>query len=238
MDLKEENILGGEIAHHWYYKSKASALLRFVSDNENKVILDIGAGSGFFTKYLMSNTSAKEGICVDISYPEEWHEQVAGKKIQFRKNCGPVDADLVLLMDVLEHVDNDIELLREYVEKVPEGTQFLISVPAFNFLWSNHDVFLEHKRRYTLNTLSRVVNSAGLRKQTICYYFGLVFPLVAAVRLGQHFVGKQDNVALKSDLKVHGAITNYLLTVLCSMELPFFKINKVAGVSIFCLCEK
>lgn len=238
MDLKEEDILGDAIAHHWYYKSKASAMLRLVSDNENKVILDIGAGSGFFTKYLMSNTSAEEGICVDISYPNEWHEQVAGKKVQFRKNCGPVAADLVLLMDVLEHVDNDVELLREYVEKVPKGTQFLISVPAFNFLWSNHDVFLEHRRRYTLNTLSRVVCNAGLREKTICYYFGLVFPLVATVRLGRHLVMRKNNSSSKSDLKVHSPVTNFLLTALCSVELPFFKINKFVGVSIFCLCEK
>ncbi len=137
-------------------------MLHLVGDNEYKVILDIGAGSGFFTKYLLSNTSAENGICVDISYLKEWHEQVAGKKIQFRNNCGPVDADLVLLMDVLEHVDNDLELLREYVEKVPNGTRFLISVPAFNFLWSKHDDFLGHKRRYTLNTLSKVVSLAGL----------------------------------------------------------------------------
>ena len=137
MDLKEENILGTTVEEHWYYKSKASALLRLVSNKKNKVILDIGSGSGFFTKYLLSNTSAEEGICVDVSYPNEWNEKVAGEKIQFLQNCGPVDADLVLLMDVLEHVDNDIELLQEYVEKVPVGTRFLISVPAFYF-WSIH----------------------------------------------------------------------------------------------------
>lgn len=238
MDLKEENILGNKITGHWYYRSKASALLRLVGDGEYKVILDIGAGSGFFTKYLLSNTSAEQGICVDISYPEEWHEQVAGKKVQFRKNCGFVDADLVLLMDVMEHVDNDFELLRKYVEKVPKGTRFLISVPAFNFLWSKHDVFLEHKRRYTLNTLSGVVSLAGLREKSICYYFGFVFPLVSTVRLGRQFFIRGNNNPPKSDLQIHGFVTNFLLTVLCSMELSFFKLNKLAGVSIFCLCEK
>ena len=113
MDLKEENILGNEVVGHWYYKSKASALLRLVGGDNYKMILDIGAGSGFFTKYLLRNTSADQGICVDISYLREWQEQVAGKKVQFRKNCDQVDADLVLLMDVLEHVENDIELLRK-----------------------------------------------------------------------------------------------------------------------------
>jgi SAM-dependent methyltransferase len=238
MDLKEENILGDGISGHWYYKSKASALLRLVGNGGYKVILDIGAGSGFFTKYLLINTSAEKGICIDISYPNEWHEYVTGKKVQFLNNYGPVDADLVLLMDVLEHVDNDVQLLREYVEKAPQGTRFLISVPAFNFLWSNHDIFLEHRRRYTLNTLRRVVCNAGLREQSICYYFGIVFPLVAAVRLGQQLFMRENNSSPKSDLKVHGSVTNTLLTALCSVELPFFKLNKLAGLSIFCLCEK
>src|SRR3546814_19735603 len=64
-------------------------------------------------------------------------------------------------MDVLEHVEDDAGLLRTYLDKAPPQAQAVITVPAFQFLWSHHDVFLEHHRRYTLKTLSRVVERAG-----------------------------------------------------------------------------
>ncbi|WP_419176069.1 class I SAM-dependent methyltransferase [Desulfosediminicola sp.] len=238
MDLKEESILKNEIIGHWYYKSKAAALLRLVGDGEYRVILDVGAGSGFFTKYLLGNTSVEQGICVDISYPAERDENVGGKKNQYLKSCGSVGADLVLLMDVLEHIDNDLELLRQYFAMVPTGTRFFVSVPAFNFLWSKHDEFLEHRRRYTLNSLQRIVRLAGLRQKTICYYFGFVFLIVATVRLAQKLFLRGNHSALKSDLQSHCLVVNALLTTMCSLELRVFRFNKLAGVSIFCLCEK
>ena len=56
---------------------------------------------------------------------------------------------VILLMDVLEHVDDDVGLLRAYAEPARPGTRFIVSVPAFSWLWSAHDEFLEHRRRYT-----------------------------------------------------------------------------------------
>ena len=56
----------------------------------------------------------------------------------------------MLLMDVIEHIEDDVGLVGEYVNKVAPGTQFIATVPAFMWLWSGHDVFLEHVRRYTL----------------------------------------------------------------------------------------
>ena len=161
MDLKETDILGASINEHWYYRSKANAMIRLLSGVSPSIILDIGAGSGFFSKKLLSDTMAIEAWCVVISYESDSDDLEAEKPIYFRKSVGKVNADLVLLMDVLEHVDDDVGLLREYVTKVPRGAKFLISVPAFQFLWSGHDVFLEHKRRYRLNQMERVVRQAG-----------------------------------------------------------------------------
>ena len=74
-------------------------------------------------------------------------------------------------------------LVRHYATKVPSGAHFLVTVPAFRFLWSGHDVFLEHKRRYTLAEIEQTMRDAGLEVVRGAYYFGLVFPLAAAVRL-------------------------------------------------------
>jgi hypothetical protein len=71
-------------------------------------------------------------------------EERIGKPLLFRRSVDQSDADLVLLMDVIEHVEDDVGLVREYANKVAPGTRFITTVPAFMWLWSGHDVFLEH----------------------------------------------------------------------------------------------
>jgi SAM-dependent methyltransferase len=237
MDLKEDQILGKSVANHWYYRSKAAAMLRFVTHLHAKNLLDVGAGSGFFSKYLLTHTTAETAWCIDPYYPEEHEENHAGKPIQFRHKYSESNADLVLMMDVLEHVDDDLALLREYINKVSSGTHFLITVPAFQFLWSGHDVFLGHYRRYTLPDVTKLMDAAGLVVEQRAYYFGLVFPLAAAMRLAGKLLGHNADEP-HSDLKQHNSLTNSLLSIACRAELPVFKFNRLAGLSVFCLARK
>ena len=237
MDLKEEQALGNKVEQHWYYRSKSAALLRLVSPLQPQKILDVGAGSGFFSKYLLDHTSVKTALCIDPFYPEERDGSHAGKPIRYRHECTGTDADLVLMMDVLEHVEDDLALLNDYIAKVPVGTRFLVTVPAFQFLWSGHDVFLGHYRRYTLPGVVDLMESAGLVVEQRAYYFGLIFPLVVAVRLVGRLVGRSTNEP-QSDLKQHKALTNGLLSFVCQAELPFFKFNRLAGLSVFCMAQK
>jgi len=237
VDLKEEDILGDTISEHWYYRSKASALLDYVKKLNSRSVLDVGAGSGFFSKELLKMTEAKKALCIDTSYPSERDELVSGKPIRYSTHSGPVDADLVLMMDVLEHVDNDVGLLSGYVDKVPAGTHFLITVPAFSFLWSGHDVFLGHKRRYTLREIEKVVEDTGLIVERGSYYFGLVFPLVAVLRLLDGVRGPRGHPP-RSQLKKHSPITNAALMSICTVDRLFLRINRLAGLSAFCLARK
>lgn len=101
--------------------------------------------------------------CVDLAYPEEYTAAYNGKKIVFVRSVARPEHKLVLIMDVLEHVDDDTGLLRQYTSSIPHGSQVLITVPAFEFLWSGHDVFLEHRRRYTRLRIEEVVSKAGTR---------------------------------------------------------------------------
>ena len=233
MDLKEEDILGADIGRHWYYRAKAAALRRAVGDLAPRRILDVGAGSGFFSRHLLAEAGAQSALCVDIGYPSERDDSVAGKPVLYRRDTGPTDCDLVLMMDVLEHVDDDRGLLRHYAAKVPSGAHFLVTVPAFGFLWSGHDVFLGHKRRYRLGEIEAVLRDADLEVMRGSYYFGLVFPLAAAVRLAKRNSGEP-----KSSLKKHGAITNSLLSAVCTAEVPLFPINRLAGLSAFVVARK
>jgi SAM-dependent methyltransferase len=243
MDLKEINILNAEdIERHWYYLAKAMAVERLLSlcnYESPSIILDVGAGSGFFSRKLLSATSAKEVWCVDINYEDDFYVIEAGKPIHFRRSIDAVNADLVLMMDVLEHIDDDIDFLRNYVNKVPSGARFLISVPAFQFLWSGHDVFLEHKRRYCLSQLEDVVRQAGLRVQHSAYYFAFVFPIAAATRLVSNVIRHlQNKVEVRSQLSQHHPIVNEILAKICAIELPLLAYNRLVGLTIFCIAQK
>jgi hypothetical protein len=115
----------------------------------------------FFSKALLANGTISEAICVDIGYLDEWEERCGGHPIRYRQAVGEVAVDIVLMMDVLEHVHDDVGLVSDYAARVPHGTVFLVTVPAFQALWSAHDEFLEHRRRYSLKQAESVLTSGG-----------------------------------------------------------------------------
>lgn len=238
MDIKEEEILGGAVSRHWYYRSKANAMLRYIQTCSPHSVLDVGAGSGFFSREILMHTNAKEAICVDTGYAEEREEILVNKKIRFLRNVNKIEADLVLMMDVLEHVEDDIGLLQNYVSKVPSGTYFLITVPAYMFMWSEHDDYLQHKRRYTLAQLESALRNAGLDIVQGSYYYGLVLPLAYIERnLGKLLRGS-DALSPRSNLKQHSKFVNSALSIMCKLELPLISFNRLVGLSVFSLSRK
>ncbi|MBI2346424.1 MAG: methyltransferase domain-containing protein [Deltaproteobacteria bacterium] len=233
MDCKEVDILGEKVWTHWYYRAKAAAAARLLAARAPRLILDVGAGSGYFAKYLLKHTDAAAAICVDPAYAGDRDEAFAGKSVQFRLSA-PVEpqADCLLFMDVLEHVDDDIQLLREYVARAPAGARVLITVPAFRWLWSGHDIFLGHRRRYTLSGLSQAVRAAGLVIEQGSYFFAGILPAVALLRWWRR------HSTPRSDLTLSSAAVNGLLYRFCAAELPFFRVNRLAGLTVFCLAVK
>jgi SAM-dependent methyltransferase len=232
MDVKEEAILGNSLDNHWYYQSKGKALIRMLKGIRFRRVLDIGAGSGIFSKMLLRK-GASVATCVDPAYPTAVRDQpYAGKFIHFRQKPEGEKADLVLLMDVLEHVDDDLGLLSEAADNSVDHAYILITVPAFQFLFSAHDRFLEHKRRYTLKQVEALVKSANLEVVSSCYFFGMLFPMVAGLRF------REKTSTPKSNLRVHSVLVNELLKIVHWFELIFFKLNRFAGLTVFCLARK
>jgi 2-polyprenyl-3-methyl-5-hydroxy-6-metoxy-1,4-benzoquinol methylase len=236
MDLRENSQVDGVLEQHWYYNAKAKMLIAMLLKEPNK-ILDVGAGSGFFSKFLIRNTKCTSSICVDINYQNEYHENYSEGQIFYKKNIADanINVDLVLMMDVLEHVSDDVGLLREYAGRVSPGTYFLITVPAFNCLWSSHDIFLGHERRYTIASLERVIKKSGLKVIKKNYFFGFIFPLVLAVRLTKKVLGNIDSKS--SDLRSHIGLVNKLLLWVCMIELKIFSSNRLAGLTVAFLVE-
>lgn len=93
--------------------------------------------------------------------------------------------DLVAVLDVLEHVDEDVMSLRSLASCLKPGGQMLIAVPAYQWLFSGHDRFHHHKRRYDLRSLRCAATAAGLEIERTGYYNTLLFPMIAMARLWQ-----------------------------------------------------
>jgi SAM-dependent methyltransferase len=233
MDLKEIDILGNEIFSHWYYKSKAMTLHKLLGNINGNKFLDIGAGSGFFSRFFLQNTGAECSTCVDPAYPKEYSETIAGKQLHFAQSIESSDADIILMTDVLEHIEDDISFLRSYKEKTKDNARFLITVPAFQFLWSGHDVFLGHYRRYTLKQLENIIRKAGLTPQLGCYYFANVFPAACATRLLSFHKNK-----VQSSLSQHSVLVNKILMTLCRVEHLYVKWNRLLGLTACCVARR
>ncbi|PCI56330.1 MAG: methyltransferase [Alphaproteobacteria bacterium] len=239
MDLKEEDILGDKIHGHWYYVSKGKAMRSFLGNIKANEVLDVGAGSGIFSRQLLDHNICQSAVCVDPNYAEEKEESQNGKSIKFVKSIDKTTQGLTLMMDVLEHVEDDVALLKEYADTMPEDGKILITVPAFQFMWSGHDVFLEHYRRYTIEMMEKTIRDAGLRPVKSRYFFGALFPVVAVVRFVKKILFNQGKIEGKSELKLYSDGVNNTLIALHDIErVSLFSFNKLFGLSVFCLCEK
>lgn len=230
MDLKEEQVLGDDIERHWYYRAKARLLAASIS--RVGTVLDVGAGSGFFSRWLLRHGLAEKAICIDPYYENERDEEEAGRPLLFRRSIEVCQADLILMMDVLEHVEDDAGLLRRYLAHLRGDGRCFITLPAFSFLWSSHDVFLDHKRRYTLPQAERLARSAGFRDVRGHYYYGAVFPFAAGARLM-----RRGRTAQASDLQMHSPPVNAVLSGLCQAEESFMRWNRIAGLSVALTCS-
>ncbi|MGY6274871.1 methyltransferase domain-containing protein [Methylomonas sp. MgM2] len=239
MDVKEEEILGNSVFSHWYYVSKGRAITYFLQSIPFKSVLDIGAGSGVFSKMLLNTEKVESARCLDIAYANNNVEIYNGKPLHFVKSLDNISESVILMIDVLEHIEDDVGLLRSYVEQMPNGAHILISVPAFNFLWSGHDIFLEHKRRYTLAKLERLVADAGLSVVCSRYFFGVLFPVVAIIRIINKVRLRAGALMPKSDLRMPSYLLNKLLIGINLIELrTLLHINTLGGLTIFCLAQK
>lgn len=91
--------------------------------------------------------------------------------------------DMVGAFDVLEHIEDQVGALKEWKRVIKDDGAIIITVPAYQWLWSGHDVSLHHKRRYTLKRLTDAANEAGLKPEKKSYAIVFSLPLVAGFRV-------------------------------------------------------
>jgi SAM-dependent methyltransferase len=96
---------------------------------------------------------------------------------------GDESFDLIVCLDVLEHVADDSAALRELTRVTRPGGAMLLSVPAWPLLWSSHDEAAAHRRRYRRRDLTALASGAGWHLERDGYFNCLLLPIAALLRL-------------------------------------------------------
>lgn len=236
MNLKKDTPVSGAPSAHWYTISKGRAIEALLGRRHIERLLDIGAGSGVFAEMLVADGLAERATCVDANYPREFVGERRTDKVDYVRSITAVDADAVLMVDVLEHVDNDVALLSEYVRSAPPGARFLIAASALKAFRPPCEEDRELRRRYSAGSLRRVVAAAGLKVRTTRYFFGLLAPAAPLMQLAE---GRTDRAERGvSSAWTPGWLNNSLVALHDLERAALFPFNHLGGAAVFCLAEK
>lgn len=145
--------------------------------------------------------------------------------------------DLLVLSDVLEHLDDDVGMLKQLAALLKPDGRVLITVPAYEFLWSGEDYVSHHRRRYRLRGLASVVRSAGFEVEQITYFNALLFPLQVCVILFNRLFRPKS--MFESNVQRTPAAVNAALEGIFSAEAGLLKrIRFPFGGSILCRARR
>lgn len=241
MDVLEREQLAPQRAlEHWYYQAKFKLLIEALTSvgclQSETRIADVGCGIGLFLTFLEQTGYAKpeQLLGIDPAYTTATNAIGGGAQI-FPTWPKDEAVDLALLMDVLEHTPDDLAVLREAADHVQCGGYVFITVPAFSWLYSAHDRFLGHFRRYTARSLESVIRKCGaLEVVHLHYYYASILPLAVPWRLAR----RSGSVRACSDLKELPGWLNALLRMVTRAELKVAPRNRLAGLSVVALCRK
>jgi SAM-dependent methyltransferase len=227
---------------HWWYTGRRKILTGFVEEICRQVtdrrprILDVGCGTGA-NLLMLSEYGEAEGV--DISEDalafcrERGLDKVrlgAGEKLPYEDGT----FDLVTALDVVEHMDDDLAGLREMRRVLRPGGRVLLFVPTFMFLWGLQDDVSNHRRRYRLPELRRVLEQAGFEIERTTYanitFFLPILVMRQLMRLTGLKADSENNINVTALNGVLGSVFGAESWLLKFMNLPF-------GVSGLCVAR-
>lgn len=221
---------------YWWHLGRIdivkTQLLKLYSGKKIK-ILNVGCGTGGTV-----STLKKFGEVTNIDVSKE--------ALKFLKNSGHEGTlfdgvtvpfkdesfDLVIALDVLEHIELDQQSLLEWKRVLKKNGKMFITVPAYEWLWSGHDISLHHQRRYTTSKLTWDLEKIGVKTLKRSYAIGFSLPLVAGFRLLHKLSGKYMNE--KSSYVNLPNVINSLFTCILRFESRWLsRFNLPAGTTVF-----
>ena len=185
---------------HWWYRARrdilADYLTRYAALPDNARILEIGCGTGHNLP-MLSGFGTVEAIEIDPAA-----RAIASQRLGRPVGDAPLPAlpgierqayDLIAVLDVVEHIEDDVGALAAMRDCLKPGGKILIAVPAHRWMWSAHDTVNHHHRRYSKRTLKAAIAAAGLHPRKFTYFNSLLFPLAAAARVAGRLTGRDDS---------------------------------------------
>lgn len=229
---------------HWWFCARREIIIdlfqRYLPGGKERHLVEIGCGTGGNLKALADyyNVSGIDMSAEAIRF--------ASGRVSVPVVCGDFrtvlagswqNVDGVLLADVLEHIEDDKNFLADILENLRPGAIVVITVPAFQFLWSRHDLVLGHVRRYRLDGLRGLWSTLPVREHFASYFNFFLFPVVALVRLimGE---GREDKDAASSLKSVNPLLNSMLYRIFRSEASLLSRVKLPFGVSLAVVLEK
>ena len=228
---------------HWWYTGRRKILESFLEDicshitDRRPRILDVGCGTGA-NLLMLSKYGDAEGVDVSEDALAFCRERgLKNVKLGAAEKLPYEDGtfDLVTALDVVEHLDDDLGGLREMRRVLRPGGRVLLFVPTFMFLWGLQDDVSNHRRRYRLPELRRVLEQAGFEIERTTYANITFFlPILLArklMRVTRIKAESENNINVSALNGVLGSLLGAESVVLRFMDIPF-------GVSGLCVARK
>jgi SAM-dependent methyltransferase len=187
-------------AEHWWFAARRRIVAALIAarapQKPGARILEVGAGTG--SNLAMLGHFGR----LDAIEPDAWARALASRRTGVTVQGGMLPDqveladhryDLIVLLDVLEHIGDDVGSLHVLRAKLAPGGRMVLTVPAAPWLWSAHDVAHHHKRRYTAGTLRTAFAEAGLSVRHMSHFNTLLYPAIAAARILGRIVGKRGS---------------------------------------------
>jgi SAM-dependent methyltransferase len=206
---------------HWWYRGRRVVLERVIAElglPERARVLDAGCGSGRnmveLARYGSVTGVELSETSVELARARGVGEVVSGSVLEMP--FPDASFDLAVTLDVIEHLEDDLAALREMRRTVVPGGALLVTVPAYQWLWSGHDEINHHHRRYTRRSLRSAAEQAGWREIRTTYFNSLLLPVAILLRVIDRFNTKTTESSL--DLWVPPEPVNRTLELPLTLE--------------------
>lgn len=227
--------------HHWWFLARRRILEtligRTVKPPKKARILEVGCGTGH-NLAMLGKFGSVEASELDPS-ARALSSKRLGREVEEAKlpDLSMFDRnvyDLVALLDVLEHVPDDLASLKSILKRLKPGGALLLTVPANPWMWSAHDRAHHHFRRYTKKQLAGLFRQAGFEIQLLSYFNTLLYPLVAAARIIGKITRKES-----ADDRLPGDAVNRTLQTIFGLEAHVVgKVPMPFGVSLVAVARR